>query len=336
LRRLVYRLLLGLLLAMAVYVGVSIYADLQALGASLRAFDHLTLLPVLLLSLINYGLRFAKWHLLLRRAGVRVPPGHSLVVFLSGFSMGITPGKIGELIKSWLLKQSAGVPLSQTTPVVIAERLTDLVALMLLSVAGAFLYVNDPRFGVLLVLCGIAVAGLTGVLASRRALQGIARQSAHVPGLRRLSTPLQAFAAPMSTLLRPGPLLLTTTLSAAAWLGECVGFYLVLRGLPGPGVPLGLAVFIYSATTVLGALSFLPGGLGVTEGSMTLLLVRSASHLSRAGAAAATVLIRLCTLWFGVLVGFGALGLYRLRHRGPWAPPTAAPPPKPGASAPFE
>jgi uncharacterized protein (TIRG00374 family) len=330
LHRLALRLLLGLLLAIAVYVAVSIYADLQALGATLNAFDARLLLPVLLLSVANYGLRFVKWHYLLRRTRVRVPPGRSLVVFLSGFSMAITPGKIGELIKSWLLKQSAGVSMTRTAPVVIAERLTDLVALLLLCLGGAFVYVEDRRFSGLLLLCGVAVAGLTGLLASRRALQGLARLGSRLPGLRRLAPALGAVAAPMSELMRSGPLVITTALSALAWLGECLGFWLVLRGLPGPGAPLGLAVFIYAATTVLGALSFLPGGLGVTEGSMTLLLVRSASHLSRAGAAAATVLIRLCTLWFGVLVGFGALGIYRLRHRGPWAPlPDSTPGPEP-------
>ena len=177
--------------------------------------------------------------------------------------------------------------------------------------------------GILLAACGALVMGLTFVLASRRALLATGRLLAQVPIGRRIAPRIDAFAEPMTTLLRPGPLVVTSLLSALAWLGECLGFWLVIRGLPGASAPLGLAVFIYAATTVIGALSFLPGGLGVTEGGMALLLVRSATHLTRAGAAAATVLIRLCTLWFGVAVGFAALGVYRLRHKGPWAPPEA-------------
>jgi len=331
LRRLSLRILAGFLLAIAVYVGVSVYADLQALEAHLREFEWWLLGPVLALTLANYSLRFLKWHFLLGRAGVKAPAGLSLVVFLSGFSMGITPGKIGELIKAWLLKQSAGVPMTRTAPVVIAERLTDLVALMLLCLGGALIYVEDGSFAVLLIVCGVLVTAMTGVLASRRLLLGLARLLARIPLARRIAPRVTEFAGPMSSLLRPGPLIVTSLLSAAAWMGECLGFWLVIRGLPGAGAPLGLAVFIYAATTVIGALSFLPGGLGVTEGGMALLLVRSATHLSRAGAAAATVLIRLCTLWFGVGVGFVALGIYRLRHGGSWAPPPAleasAPPP---------
>jgi uncharacterized protein (TIRG00374 family) len=120
----------------------------------------------------------------------------------------------------------------------------------------------------------------------------------------------------MAALLTPGPLMLTTLLSVAAWLCECAGFWLVLRGLPGGAIPVQLAIFIYAATTVLGALSFLPGGLGVTEGSMILLLVRTARGMTHSAAVVATILIRLCTLWFSVLVGVVALLAFRRRITG--------------------
>jgi uncharacterized protein (TIRG00374 family) len=61
-------------------------------------------------------------------------------------------------------------------------------------------------------------------------------------------------------------------------------------------------VFVLSFSTVIGAVSTLPGGLGAAEasiaGMLTLLLSVSAST-----AAAATLLIRFATLWFGVTLG---------------------------------
>jgi len=60
-------------------------------------------------------------------------------------------------------------------------------------------------------------------------------------------------------------------------------------------------------------LSFLPGGLGVTEGAMTLALVEGAAHFDRASAVAATLLTRLATLWFAVVLGIGFLALARRR-----------------------
>jgi uncharacterized membrane protein YbhN (UPF0104 family) len=69
-------------------------------------------------------------------------------------------------------------------------------------------------------------------------------------------------------------------------------------------------VFIYSATTLGGVVT--PGGLGVTDGGMTALLSYTAGR-SAPAAGAATLVIRLCTLWFAVLVGVLALLIFRRR-----------------------
>ncbi len=325
-KRLTSKLLIGTLLGVAVYVAISLYADVSSLAGRLQRFQWILLLPVLGLTFTNYVLRFAKWHYLLGRTGARVAPGHSFLVFLSGLSMGITPGKIGELLKSYLLKQSHDIPMARTAPVVIAERVTDLVALMLLCLVGVFSYSTEPGFRALLAVAGLAVLALTVVLASRRLMQAVARLCARLPLLRRLAPKIEEFADSMASLLSAGPLAITSALSVAAWLCECLGFWLIIRGLPGVSAPLQLTIFIYAATTVLGALSFLPGGLGVTEGSMTLLLIRTAQGMSRSAAAAITILIRLCTLWFGVVVGLVALTLFRRRVSGELEIPDRLPP----------
>ena len=312
LNRLFLRLLIGLLLGVAVFVGFAIYADVQSLTAHLESFAWWRLGPVIGLTLLAYGLRFLKWHYLLCRAEARVPVGRSALVFLAGFSMAITPGKVGELLKAWLLKATDRIPVTRTAPVVIADRLTDLVALVILCLLGAFTYVEDPRFGALLLVCGLMVLAMTALFASTSAFGWGVRLVARMPLGGRIAPRLSEIGEPLRLLLRPIPFVATSVFAAVAWLGECLGFYLVLGGLPGVESSLPLAVFIYAATTVLGALSFLPGGLGVTEGSMTLLLLRSTSGLTRTGAVAATVLIRLCTLWLGVVVGLVTLGILRL------------------------
>ena len=60
--------------------------------------------------------------------------------------------------------------------------------------------------------------------------------------------------------------------------------------------------------SLAGALSFLPGGLGVAETSMTG-LIRVLGDVPKAAAAAATVLIRLSTLWFAVAIGLVGLAV---------------------------
>ncbi|MFT5434595.1 MAG: hypothetical protein ACI9OJ_005309, partial [Myxococcota bacterium] len=116
----------------------------------------------------------------------------------------------------------------------------------------------------------------------------------------------------MARLLRPAPLIGTTLLSAAAWFCECVGFYLVLHGIEGGNPDLGTCTFVYAFATIFGAVTMLPGGLGATEGSligMSYKLFGLAA--TRSGATAGALLIRFCTLWFGVFVGLIALSSFR-------------------------
>ena len=117
----------------------------------------------------------------------------------------------------------------------------------------------------------------------------------------------------LSALCRPWPLAVATLIAIPAWGCECVGFVLICDAFPGVHVDLGLATAIYAGTTIAGALSFLPGGLGVTEGAMTLALVKGGSHLAMSTALAATLLTRLATLWFAVLIGVVLLAVARRR-----------------------
>lgn len=52
--------------------------------------------------------------------------------------------------------------------------------------------------------------------------------------------------------------------SVVSWLFECFGFYLILINF-GLDVNVLWPVFAYALSTIVGAVSMLPGGLGVTE-----------------------------------------------------------------------
>ncbi|PYM59254.1 MAG: TIGR00374 family protein, partial [Candidatus Rokuibacteriota bacterium] len=101
-------------------------------------------------------------------------------------------------------------------------------------------------------------------------------------------------------LLAPGILVLTVALSVVSWFFECLAFYLVLQGF-AVAVPLRVATVLYAFASLAGAVSMLPGGLGVAEASLTGLLATLGTPLPLA--AAATLLIRAATLWLAVGLG---------------------------------
>jgi len=299
--------------AIAVVIGLAAFSmvgDVRHLGDRMNGFAWRAFFAAIGLATANYLLRFVRWQLYLKMQDVRVPVASSAVVFGAGLSLSITPAKLGELVKSYLLREMHDIPAPRTAPIVVAERVSDLIALLCLAVVGVAAFGVDPTF---VIAAGVLIAIGLVLLAWPRPTRALIDLATRPAKLRRLREPLHESLGHLSSLCRPGPLALATLIAIPAWGCECVGFALICDAFPGAHVQLPLAMVIYAGTTIAGALSFLPGGLGVTEGAMTLALVRW--NLDRATAVAATLLTRLATLWFAVLLGIGFLTLARRRIR---------------------
>ena len=142
--RLGRRLLVPLALGVLVVVGLALTANPRELARSLRVFDLRLLVPVLALSLFNYGLRWIRWEIYLRRLGVTLSKGRSLAVFLVGFLLSVTPGKAGELGKAWLVRELGGGKAMRVVSAVLAERVTDVLGTFVLIALGTFPLVGGP------------------------------------------------------------------------------------------------------------------------------------------------------------------------------------------------
>lgn len=301
-RRLIWPLILGAL----VFVGLSIYGDLDQILLTLSHMPLWVPLAILLLSLINYFVRMFKWHYFLGRLEIKVSVSLSMTIFFSGLIMSISPAKLGEAIKSLLLKSSVGTPISRSLPIVMAERLTDFLALIILSAYGVIIY----NYGgwVLIVISALLLVFL-GLISWQSMMFRLIDLGEHLPLINKFADRLHSLYESTRTLLTFKSLLVTTFLSIISWWMECAGLYLVFFGIPGNSIEAGPATFIYSFSTILGAATMLPGGLLVTEGSMTSLLAWAG--IAPAAAAVATMLVRAGTLWFSVVLGAAVLFINR-------------------------
>nr|BBH94951.1 TIGR00374 family protein [Thermogemmatispora argillosa] len=303
-------LVFSLALAFVVLVAIGLYADFPRMLLALASFRWSFLPLILSLTLFNYCFRFFKWQYYLQRLQIRLPRLTSFLIFLSGLSMAITPGKVGELLKSYLLKRSTGEPISRTAPIIMAERLSDGLAMLLLAATGLVFY----RFG-WEVLLSLLVVGLGVILLIQHRPLSLKVLAAgeRLPVLSRLAQPLRAFYESAYTLLRWRPLLLAIAIGFLSWSGECLALYFVFLGLGLPASPelLLKATFILAVSSLVGSASGLPGGLGTADGSL-LGLIRLLVSPSAVIGGAATLLIRFCTLWFGLALGVIAFLILRL------------------------
>jgi uncharacterized protein (TIRG00374 family) len=297
------KLIMGLLLGFVVFVVLILMGDMRQIGSEVRSFPWQIMPAVLGLTLWNYLLRFIKWHYFLKQVKVPdIPILQSARLFVAGFPLAVTPGKVGETLKGVWLNQLTGFPTAKGVSVVLAERISDGLAMLLLSAVGVIAYRRYwPAFAIVLgILLGAVIISQIRPLA-----QYIISWGPRLPLIRRFARSINEFYEGTYTLLRPWTTFVSVSLGTISWLAEGIGFYLILVGLgESPGIStLSIAIFVLSFSTVIGAVSALPGGLLATDASIVGMLVLLLG-MDANTAAAATLLIRFATLWFGVGIGF--------------------------------
>lgn len=301
------RVFLSIAIAALIYLVFMIYVDYEKVISSFKNFNWYLLPLLLLLSFGNYLSRFFKWEYYLNIIDVKLHKLDSLSIFMSGLIMSVTPGKMGELLKSYLVKQVNGTSISKTAPIVFAERATDFLSLTIMALTGAYFY--DYGKNIIIIIGLILLTGLI-IISNKRLFYKIISLFSNISFISKHAIKISTAYESSSKLLSFTPLLLMTLLSIVSWGFECFGYYLILTNFEIQ-IDVLWAFFSYSFATIVGALSMLPGGLGVTEGSLTLMLVQKG--LSEHSAFAATFIVRAVTLWFAVLVGAISVLFYQKR-----------------------
>ena len=221
-------------LGVGVFLGLSLYGNWGAVTGAFKDFAYWTLPLILALAFMNYLVRFGRWELYLKRVGISLPRKESFYIFMSGLVMTVTPGKMGELLKSYLLRKAGKYRCTRSGPIVLAERFTDLLAVYLLTLLGGISF----AFGARLLWLGLLVLVLGLLpLVSPKVFNGLLGLLQRFSWGRRLEGPLTEAYHTLHDLMGFGLLCLATFLGVAAWFFECLAFQMVFTGLGGGGSP---------------------------------------------------------------------------------------------------
>lgn len=299
----------------AAYLAVLWYIDRDR-NILPQLVDHATTLALCgALVLVSYVFRYQRWRSVL--AAQRLRPrswGQGALAYLAGFAFTASPGKAGELLRIRYFNWQ-GIPPTATLATFIFERALDLLVITVLAIGAAHLI---PAFGVLAAI----ILGVLLILALLGCWPTLAR-TAHrcielLPGppLRRLGHFLVSGASALGPLLRVRLLLPAGLQGAAAWLLTAIAFGLLCKAL-GITLPWPLALGVYPLAMLVGALSFVPGGVGTTEAAIVLML--GATGVPMETALTVAIGIRLVSLWLAVLVGMLAMLALELGSRPPQA-----------------
>lgn len=299
-------LILALVLGVAVYLVLAIISGLGELRLALSGFRYSLVPAILGLVTLSYAGRYLRWNYYLKLLGVRIPFVQNVAIFVAGLSMTVSPGKLGEVLKSVFVRHVSGEPIARTAPAVVAERATDGTGMALWALLGAlsFPFGLEAIFGFL-----AATVFMVAVLRSKRLSLLVERILRRLPLLNRLAPHVADFHGASNKLLATWPLMIGTLFSFCCWGLEILAVYLCVLAI-GAEAPFLVVVFVFAVGSLAGAVSMVPGGIGVADAGFAGLF-RSLADLPGGLAVGLTFVIRLATLWYATLLGLVGLLVVR-------------------------
>ena len=282
----------------AVLVGLGIagfkYLSGEDIWSAIRSFNYVYMPFILLIATLYFVLKAWRFHILLTPFA-EVKRGTVMRAYAAGQAATLVPGGIAARVG--LLKQ-ADVPVEDSSVPVAFSSLAD----QTVFIAGALLaaiFFEPARMPAYIILGVLVVVGLLLFIPAVRG--GLLSAAEWVTGKFGYKEQLHDFLENVTDLLNPSTILWTLGLTVASVVLEIVALDLTVRGV-GESISYATLALAYVLPTMLGRLSGLPAGLGVTEAGM-LGFLTSFSPLGVGAATAATVIFRIATAFFRALLG---------------------------------
>ena len=253
----------------AIYAVLVAASDAQKVATNLLSADAALYLAFALLWSAAVLVRAARWHAFMRMIGAGTGFRRSTLYFLSGFSMLLSPGRVGELVRAPLIKRDCGVPVSRTAAAVFVERFYDALA-SASAIAVALAFADVPK--AVLVVPLLVAAALAVLVLNGRLLARLLERARRLRWAGRLVPNPEESLGTVKILLGSRGIVAAAPLSGAAVALEAVAFYALASSL-GLDLDFAASSAAFHASSFIGALSLVPAGLGVFEGGLSGLLL---------------------------------------------------------------
>ena len=302
--KIINKIIVIIIAVVGLYAAFFIASDIRTVYDKIINFKIEFLLIIIPLVTSGWFVLFARWHLLLKNSKIFIPKKDSLLIFFSGFALTIIPGKVGELIKSQLLKTKFEVPRSKTVPIVMLEQFYTLIGLVIISFFGIWFFELGAYvigfFTALLIFAFILIS-------SKKVFNKLITIFEKRKFTSRFVDPLSSSYDIIKKSTKGPITFYASALTVIFWFIEAVVVYLVLLSFGVENMEFLMVIPTYTTSLMLGFLSFLPMGLGVVEGSLASFFSLQGIEVSLS--LTIVIIIRIFTRWYGVAVGFLALRL---------------------------
>jgi hypothetical protein len=291
--------LFGILIFYVIFIA---YSDFEEFSINISQFDFSYLPIILAFVFLGIMIKSLRQQLLYKQIGVFISFKTGILLFISGLSMEATPGGSGELIKSYYLKKKFGYPLAKTFPTVIMERLLDLTGIAGILLIVGLLLDNYSIISLMLIL----LSTLSLIFASgkkKKLFNFLLSIIEKIPILKKQASSFSESYQVFGELTSGKIMTKTLGLSFLVWMTDAIMIYFIFIGF-NLNFDIIFSTFSMYSSLLLGVLTMIPAGIGVTEVSFVEIL--RDEGVDTATSTSLVILFRLVTIWFLTVLGFCA------------------------------
>ena len=292
-------MLFGILIFYVIFIA---YSDFQEFSVNISQFEFSYLPIILAFVLFGVTIRSIRQQLLYKQIEVSISFKTGILLYISGLSMIVTPGGSGELIKSYYLKKNFGYPLAKTFPTVIVERLQDLAGIsVILLIVGVLLENYNVILLMLLLLFTVSLIFASGK--KKKLFNFLLSILEKIPILKKQAPSFSESYQVFGELTSSKIMTKTLSLSFFVWMTDAIMIYLIFMGF-NLNFDIIFSTFSMYGSLLLGVLTMVPAGVGVTEVSFVEILRSEGVDIGIS--TSLVILFRLVTIWFLTVLGFCA------------------------------
>jgi len=282
------------------YALILLISDLNQIVTQLSAIKVEYYIPIFALMTITLLITAWRYQLILKKLDIQMSYKDCFTIFVAGLSMLITPAGSGAMIKSYILKKKIGASISSTAPIIIYEKWLELVSVIVV-VGVLLLWANFLASQIVFIIGVILIGASFFIFRNSAGLNFLNKLLTKFKFLKKFEINIAEFKKTTATLTKPSAIAEFLSLSLITKFIPLIIVFLIFESL-NSGLDFFSSGQIYFTSVLIGVLSFIPGGIIVTETSMLGMLLNN--NVDFSSASVLVLMLRLVTTWIPVILGF--------------------------------
>ncbi len=304
----------ALIVSALVFVVIAFAGGISKVVHVILSADIYVYLLAIISVFAGYMLRYVKWAYYIKRLGLKVSTWKNLAVYLSLYSMDITPGKFGRVLAAYTLNRITKIKFMNIVPIVTMDIFSDFLGTAVVAL-GAALYFH--QYVIYIIAIDIVLLLPFAFILNKWLFNRFKLLLGKYNFIEKFTIYGEEYYASQSVLNSPKVYAVSIIFTIPASVLNAMALYFTIAAL-GFHITAAASMFTFASTQLFGMVSAVPGNIGVTDGTLTAIL-SSSLKLPADISSAATILVRIATMWFGVALGsvflFYTLRFWNMYHK---------------------